>query len=206
MRTAVRGRRKVAESEMQLGCAPPFTVMAGLVPRLSGWSFRRRRRRGLPPPLWGRAGEGGRANLTECGSLGRFGEVGATPLPNPPPQGGRESPHSTRCSNPSLQRRQLCQSSAISGLSKLRGFPQPDSRGLVPAIPRRMRSIRPHAAPLRTTIDVGGGFWAWMPGTRPGMTCCDSRTRSTATGFCSPNSDASPKNRLRTSDARRRGL
>jgi hypothetical protein len=33
---AVRGKRKVAESEMQLGCALPFDVMAGLVPRLSG--------------------------------------------------------------------------------------------------------------------------------------------------------------------------
>src|SRR5580693_7723503 len=40
--------------------------------------------------------------------------------------------------------------------------------GLVPAIPRRMRSIRPHAAPLQTTFEVvGDGFWAWMPGTRP---------------------------------------
>jgi hypothetical protein len=34
--------------------------------------------------------------------------------------------------------------------------------GLVPAI---------HAAPLQITFDVGDGFSAWMPGTRPGMTC-----------------------------------
>src|ERR1700722_5004890 len=33
--------------------------------------------------------------------------------------------------------------------------------GLVPAI---------HAAPLQTNFDVGSGFWAWMPGTRPGLT------------------------------------
>jgi hypothetical protein len=33
--------------------------------------------------------------------------------------------------------------------------------GLVPAI---------HAAPLQTTFEVGDGFSAWMPGTRPGMT------------------------------------
>jgi hypothetical protein len=35
----------------------------------------------LPPPLWGRAGE--RGSRTRCGSW-------LTPLPNPPPQGGRE--------------------------------------------------------------------------------------------------------------------
>jgi hypothetical protein len=34
--------------------------------------------------------------------------------------------------------------------------------GLVPAI---------HAAPLQTTLEVLNGFWAWIPGTRPGMTC-----------------------------------
>jgi hypothetical protein len=33
--------------------------------------------------------------------------------------------------------------------------------GLVPAI---------HAALLQTTVEVLGGFWAWMPGSRPGMT------------------------------------
>ena len=54
---------------------------------------------------------------------------------------------------------------------------RPDSRpfavmaGLLPAIPRRMRSIRPRAAPLQTSFEVRDGFWAWMPGTRPGMTC-----------------------------------
>ena len=47
---------------------------------------------------------------------------------------------------------------------------QPDSRGLVPAIPRRMRSIRPHAAPLQETFEVGGFRSAWMPGTSPGKT------------------------------------
>src|ERR1700722_10603509 len=43
--------------------------------------------------------------------------------------------------------------------------------GLVPAIPRRMRSIRPRAAPQQTTFEVRDAFRAWMPGTRPGMTC-----------------------------------
>ena len=42
--------------------------------------------------------------------------------------------------------------------------------GLVPAIPRRMRSIRPHAAPLQETFEVGGFRTAWMPGTSPGTT------------------------------------
>jgi hypothetical protein len=42
--------------------------------------------------------------------------------------------------------------------------------GLVPAIPRRMRSIRPHAAPLQETFEVGGFRSAWMPGTSPGKT------------------------------------
>jgi hypothetical protein len=36
--------------------------------------------------------------------------------------------------------------------------------GLVPAIPRRMRSIRPHAAPLEETFEVDGLRSAWMPG------------------------------------------
>jgi hypothetical protein len=40
--------------------------------------------------------------------------------------------------------------------------------GLVPAIPRRMRSIRPHAASLQETFEVGGLRTAWMPGTSPG--------------------------------------
>src|SRR5580700_9292653 len=42
--------------------------------------------------------------------------------------------------------------------------------GLVPAIPRRMRSIRPHAEPLQETFEVGGSRTAWMPGTSPGTT------------------------------------
>jgi hypothetical protein len=42
--------------------------------------------------------------------------------------------------------------------------------GLVPAIPRRMRSIRPHAAPLQETCEVVGRRSAWMPGTSPGRT------------------------------------
>jgi hypothetical protein len=42
--------------------------------------------------------------------------------------------------------------------------------GLVPAIPRRMRSIRPHAAPLQETFEVDGLRSAWMPGTSPGRT------------------------------------
>src|SRR3984957_7794746 len=47
---------------------------------------------------------------------------------------------------------------------------QPDSRGPVPAIPRRKRSIRPPAAPLQETFEVGGFRTAWMPGTSPGRT------------------------------------
>jgi hypothetical protein len=59
--------------------------------------------------------------------------------------------------------------------------------GLVPAIPRRMRSIRPHAAPLQETFEVGGFRSAWMPGTSPGRTrqgCVrlELRTRSCRTG------------------------
>jgi hypothetical protein len=34
---------------------------------------------------------------------------------------------------------------------------------------------------LQTTFEVGDGFWAWMPGTRPGMTCWGSKRRSAAT-------------------------
>jgi hypothetical protein len=42
--------------------------------------------------------------------------------------------------------------------------------GLVSAIPRRMRSIRPHAAPLRKTFRVSDRVTAWMAGTSPAMT------------------------------------
>jgi hypothetical protein len=126
-----RGARKGSHIDV---AADLWLVMAGLVPRLSGWSFGRRWRRELPPPLWGRAGEGGRANLTEYGSWRRFGQVSATPLPNPPPQGGREFQHSTRRSYPCPLRCQSSQSSANSGLSELRGFPQLDSRGTSPAM------------------------------------------------------------------------
>jgi hypothetical protein len=59
--------------------------------------------------------------------------------------------------------------------------------GLSRPIPRRRRSIRPHAAPLQTTFEVGDGFSAWMPGTRLGMTCWGCKRRSTATEFCSPD-------------------
>jgi hypothetical protein len=59
---------------------PPH-VMPGLVPRLSGWSFRRCWRDLPLPPLWGKAGKGGRANLTEYGSFRGFGEVGRDPPP-----------------------------------------------------------------------------------------------------------------------------
>src|ERR1700729_1631031 len=79
-----------------------------------------------------------------------FGEVGATPLPNPPPQGGREFQRSIRPSNPCPQRCRSSQSSAICGLSKLRRFPQPDSRGTRPGMTcwgckrrSRIRSLKP---------------------------------------------------------------
>src|SRR5438105_4577461 len=48
---------------------PPRAVASGL----SAQSF--------PPPLWGRDRVGGRTQMPP---------TGATPLPNPPPQGGRE--------------------------------------------------------------------------------------------------------------------
>jgi hypothetical protein len=201
-----RGQRNVVESEMQLGFAPPFDVMAGLVPaihaalpratlevldgrwacgrmlrirlgmpgtrpRLSGSSRRRHRRAEPPPPLWGGAGGGGGANHKQCGPLRGFGEVGATPLPNPPPQGGREFQRSIRPSNPCPQRCRSSQSSAICELSKLRRFPQPDSRGA-----------------------------------RPGMTCCDCTARIMATESCSLNSLAPREIRARMSGFGRRGL
>src|ERR1700722_13138046 len=58
----------------------------------------------------------------------------------------------------------------VSDLSFTTGLAEPDSRGLVPAIPRRMRSIRPHAAPWQETFEVGGFRTAWMRGTSPGTT------------------------------------
>jgi len=160
LRGSVVGENENCGSIKAHDCAPPFDVMAGLVPaihaaplqttfevgggfwawmpgtrpRLSGSIRRRHWRAELPPPLWGRAGEGGRANLTENGPLRGFGEVGATPLPNPPPQGGREFQRSIRPSNPCPQRCRSSQSSAICGLSKLRRFPQPDSRGTRPGM------------------------------------------------------------------------
>src|SRR5271166_1834035 len=46
--------------------------------------------RGLPPPLWGRVGVGGRAVASELGCPRALTEkYGATPLPVPAPQGGR---------------------------------------------------------------------------------------------------------------------
>jgi hypothetical protein len=36
---------------------------------------------------------------------------------------------------------------------------------------------------LQTTFEVGDGFWAWMPGTRPGKTC-----RVAKGGALQPNS------------------
>jgi hypothetical protein len=65
---AVRGKRKVAESEMQLGCALPFDVLAGLVPAIP------RRMRSIRPhaaPLqttFGHVRQGG----------GDFGAVGSS--------------------------------------------------------------------------------------------------------------------------------
>jgi precorrin-3B synthase len=48
--------------------------------------------RAPPPTLWGRAGVGGRAALSDLAFLGgQLEKLGPTPLPNPPPQGGRES-------------------------------------------------------------------------------------------------------------------
>ena len=58
----------------------------------------------------------------------------------------------------------------VSDLSFTTDPAQPDSRGLVPAIPRRMRSIRPHAGPSQETFEGGGFRSAWMPGTSPGTT------------------------------------
>jgi folate-binding protein YgfZ len=45
--------------------------------------------------------------------------------------------------------------------------------GLVPAISRRMRSIRPHAALPGPTLGVGAAAKAWMAGTSPAMTAAD---------------------------------
>jgi hypothetical protein len=44
----------------------------------------------LPPPLWRRAGEGGRAKPRKISPSPGIRAGRATPLPNPPPQGGRE--------------------------------------------------------------------------------------------------------------------
>jgi hypothetical protein len=62
--------------------------------------------------------------------------------------------------------------------------------GLVPAI---------HAALPRATFEVLDGRWAWMPGTRPGMTCCDCTARIIATESCSLNSLAPRENKGRMS-------
>src|SRR5881398_3461376 len=62
---------------------PAPTTRAVLFLRRSGMGHLRvmKSKSLLPPPLWGRAGEGGYERLRRRGS---------TPLPNPPPQGGRE--------------------------------------------------------------------------------------------------------------------
>src|ERR1700689_3864069 len=60
--------------------------------------------------------------------------------------------------------------------------------GLVPAIPRRMRSIRPHAEPLQETFEVGVFRTAWSPrqarARRAGVVC-DLRF---TTGLAEPDS------------------
>jgi hypothetical protein len=78
-------RRRVADECYALALRWPGQAHGCPVEVLAG-----RRLRELPPPWWGRAGVGGRANPTDCGALQGFTEVSATPLPNPPPQGGRE--------------------------------------------------------------------------------------------------------------------
>jgi hypothetical protein len=60
--------------------------------------------------------------------------------------------------------------------------------GLVPAIPRRMRSTRPHAAPLQETFEVGAFRTAWMPGqarARRAVVVCDLRFTA---GLAEPDS------------------
>ena len=59
--------------------------------------------------------------------------------------------------------------------------------GLVPAI---------HAAPLQTTLEVHGGLWAWMPGTRPGMTFWGCKKRCDATAFRTTSPIPDPSFRL----------
>jgi hypothetical protein len=60
--------------------------------------------------------------------------------------------------------------------------------GLVPAIPRRMRSIRPHAERMQETFEVGGFRTAWMPGTSPGTTRGDVCDLRFTTGLAEPDS------------------
>jgi hypothetical protein len=124
---AVRGNQRLHEKRQDFMIVEPAVVMAGLVPAIA------RRMRSIRPHA---------ARLCEAFEVGVLRTAWmpcARPRLSgwslrrrrhrelPPPLWGRESPHSTRCSNPSPQRRQPCRSSAISGLSKLRGFPQPDT-------------------------------------------------------------------------------
>jgi hypothetical protein len=74
------GPRGVADSLSGIG-RTPASLDKG---RAAEYEPRRRGKRGLlPPPLWGRAGEGGGAIVTSATRCG-------TPTPNPSPQGGGE--------------------------------------------------------------------------------------------------------------------
>src|SRR5262249_37407393 len=97
----------------------------------------------LPSPLWGGVGGGGRA---VCSQLASLSSHRATPLPTPPPQGGREQTEFAAragSSNPSLLIRGFC--SACAGRGACR--PRPRRRGAAVAVgPALHRLSRHHRA------------------------------------------------------------
>jgi hypothetical protein len=100
-------------------------------------------------------------SLPPCG--GGLGRGVAPTSPNP-----RKGPYSVRLARPPSPAlpHKGGGGSARRCLRRL----EPDSRGLVPGIPRRMRSIRPHAQRPSRTSRVARGSAAWMAGTSPAMT------------------------------------
>ncbi len=111
-----------------------------------------------PPPLWGRAGEGGRAELSEKEPSGApTGEAGRDPPPNPPPQGGRGA------KSPSAQ-----PPLSVLWLTPMRALAADSEKALREAF----EGVAAHDAT---------GAPAWSVGARTGDTSAGERTRQAKT-------------------------